>query len=127
MSTSCHTLYAVYSSSSLSHLFISINPNPIALGPRWLAYAENKLLHSKRSGGGCDGEGVPSYTATMLNAAKSFSKGLLELGGQMAAGLTGTTAGSGNSSKSSSFDSATGHGADAKHPGVVTIIDVKVP
>lgn len=112
------------------HLFLllsSINPNPIALGPRWLAYAENKLLHSKRSGGGCDGEGVPSYTATMLNAAKSFSKGLLELGGQMAAGLTGTTAGSGNSSKSSSFDSATGHGADAKHPGVVTIIDVKVP
>lgn len=90
-----------------------------------MAYAENKLLHSKRSGGGCDGEGVPSYTATVLNAAKSFSKGLLELGGQMAAGLTGTTAGSGNSSKSSSFDSATG-GADAKHPGVVTIIDVKV-
>lgn len=117
-------------SLQFTHLFLllsSINPNPIALGPRWLAYAENKLLHSKRSGGGCDGEGVPSYTATMLNAAKSFSKGLLELGGQMAAGLTGTTAGSGNSSKSSSFDSATGHGADAKHPGVVTIIDVKVP
>ncbi|XP_064555557.1 breast carcinoma-amplified sequence 3 homolog isoform X2 [Drosophila montana] len=103
-----------------------INPNPIALGPRWLAYAEHKLLHSKRSGGGCDGEGVPSYTATVLNAAKSFGKGLRELGEQVAAGLTGTTAGSGNSSKSSSFDSATG-GADAKQSGVVTIIDVKHP
>ncbi|KAH8387712.1 hypothetical protein KR093_009008 [Drosophila rubida] len=103
-----------------------INPNPIALGPRWLAYAEHKLLHSKRSGGGCDGEGVPSYTATVLNAAKSFGKGLRELGEQVAAGLTGTTAGSGNSSKSSSFDSATG-GVDAKQSGVVTIIDVKHP
>jgi len=83
------------------------------------------LLHSKRSGGGCDGEGVPSYTATVLNAAKSFGKGLRELGEQVAAGLTGTTAGSGASSKSSSFDSASG-GPDAKQSGVVTIIDVKV-
>ncbi|XP_017851692.1 breast carcinoma-amplified sequence 3 homolog [Drosophila busckii] len=104
-----------------------INPNPIALGPRWLAYAEHKLLPSKRSGGGCDGEGVPSYTATVLNAAKSFGKGLRELGESVAAGLTGaTTAGSGNSSKSSSFDSACG-GPDAKQSGVVTIIDVKHP
>ncbi|XP_017061576.1 breast carcinoma-amplified sequence 3 homolog isoform X2 [Drosophila ficusphila] len=103
-----------------------INPNPIALGPRWLAYAEHKLLHSKRSGGGCDGEGVPSYTATVLNAAKSFGKGLRELGEQVAAGLTGTTGGSGASSKSSSFDSASG-GPDAKQSGVVTIIDVKHP
>ncbi|XP_017065846.1 breast carcinoma-amplified sequence 3 homolog isoform X2 [Drosophila eugracilis] len=103
-----------------------INPNPIALGPRWLAYAEHKLLHSKRSGGGCDGEGVPSYTATVLNAAKSLGKGLREFGEQVAAGLTGTTAGSGASSKSSSFDSASG-GPDAKQSGVVTIIDVKHP
>lgn len=112
----------LYLSLSLSS---SINPNPIALGPRWLAYAEHKLLHSKRSGGGCDGEGVPSYTATVLNAAKSFGKGLRELGEQVAAGLTGTSAGSGNSSKSSSFDSASG-GVDGKQSGVVTIIDVKV-
>ncbi|KQS29776.1 uncharacterized protein LOC6551259 isoform X1 [Drosophila erecta] len=103
-----------------------INPNPIALGPRWLAYAEHKLLHSKRSGGGCDGEGVPSYTATVLNAAKSLSKGLREFGEQVAAGLTGTTAGSGASSKSNSLDSTSG-GPDAKQSGVVTIIDVKHP
>lgn len=95
----------------------------MALGPRWLAYAEHKLLHSKRSGGGCDGDGVASYTATMLNAAKSFGKGLRELGEQVAAGLTGTT-GTGSSSKSSSFDSACG--PDAKQPGVITILDIKV-
>ncbi|XP_055911961.1 uncharacterized protein LOC129945988 [Eupeodes corollae] len=100
-----------------------INPNPVALGTRWMAYSENKLLHSKRSGGGCDGDGVASYTATVLNAAKSFGKGLRELGEQVAAGLTGTT-GSGGSSKSSSFDSATG---DVRQGGVVTILDIKHP
>lgn len=94
----------------------------MALGTRWMAYSENKLLHSKRSGGGCDGDGVASYTATVLNAAKSFGKGLRELGEQVAAGLTGTT-GSGGSSKSSSFDSATG---DVRQGGVVTILDIKV-
>ncbi|XP_075154648.1 breast carcinoma-amplified sequence 3 protein rudhira [Haematobia irritans] len=101
-----------------------INPNPIALGPRWLAYAEHKLLHSKRSGGGCDGEGVASYTATVLNASKSLVKGLRELGEQVAAGLTGTT-GSTSGSKNPSFDS--GMGPDSKQSGIVTIIDIKNP
>lgn len=93
------------------------------MGHRWLAYAEHKLIHSKRSGGGCDGEGVASYTATVLNASKSLVKGLRELGEQVAAGLTGTSA-SGTSSKNTSFDSGTG--PESKQSGVVTIIDVKV-
>ncbi|XP_037811764.1 uncharacterized protein LOC119603707 [Lucilia sericata] len=101
-----------------------INPNPAALGPRWLAYAENKLLHSKRSGGGCDGDGVASYTATVLNASKSLVKGLRELGEQVAAGLTGTT-GSTSNSKNTSFDS--GCGLETKQSGIVTIIDIKNP
>lgn len=103
--------------------FFSINPNPVALGTRWLAYAEHKLLPTKRSCGGCDGECVSSYTATVLNAAKSLGKGLRELGEQVAAGLTGTSA-TGNTSKNSSFDSPTG--IDCKQPGIVTIIDIKV-
>ncbi|XP_049537113.1 uncharacterized protein LOC125951959 isoform X2 [Anopheles darlingi] len=74
-----------------------INPNPVALGPRWIAYAERRLIPSKRSSGGCEGDGVTSYTATVLNAAKSLGKGLRELGEQVAAGLTG-----GGSSHSSS-------------------------
>uniref|UniRef100_A0A1A9UHI6 BCAS3 domain-containing protein n=1 Tax=Glossina austeni TaxID=7395 RepID=A0A1A9UHI6_GLOAU len=101
-----------------------INPNPVALGPRWLAYAEHKLLPSKRSSGGCDGESVASYKATVLNAAKSLGKGLRELGEQVAAGLTGTTS-SVSSSKSSSFDSSTT--GDSKQAGVVTVIDIKNP
>ncbi|XP_054730895.1 uncharacterized protein LOC129239440 isoform X1 [Anastrepha obliqua] len=99
-----------------------INPNPVALGQRWLAYAEQKLIPSKRSGGGWDGEGIASYTATVLNAAKSFGKGLRELGEQVAAGLTGAASG-GSISKNSSFDSSAG--VEAKQPGIVTIIDIE--
>ncbi|XP_067634551.1 uncharacterized protein [Eurosta solidaginis] len=99
-----------------------INPNPVALGQRWLAYAEQKLLSSKRSGGGWDGEGIASYTATVLNAAKSFGKGLRELGEQVAAGLTGAS-NTGSLSKNSSFDSSIG--PEAKQPGIVTIMDVE--
>lgn len=95
----------------------------MALGTRWLAYAEHKLLSSKRSCGGCDGECASSYTATVLNAAKSLGKGLRELGEQVAAGLTGTSA-TGNISKNSSFDSPTG--IDSRQPGIVTVIDIKV-
>lgn len=95
----------------------------MAQGQRWLAYADQKLIPSKRSGGGWDGEGIASYTATVLNAAKSFGKGLRELGEQVAAGLTGTSS-SGSLSKNSSFDSSTG--VEAKQPGIVTIVDMEV-
>ncbi|XP_020717235.1 uncharacterized protein LOC101460651 isoform X2 [Ceratitis capitata] len=99
-----------------------INPNPVALGQRWLAYAEQRLIPSKRSGGGWDGEGIASYTATVLNAAKSFGKGLRELGEQVAAGLTGTSS-SGSISKNNSFDSNSG--IEAKQAGIVTIMDIE--
>lgn len=103
-----------------------LNPNPVALGPRWIAYAEKKLMASKRSSGGCDGDGVTSYTATVLNAAKSLGKGLRELGEQMAAGLTGS-----HSGPSSITGLVTGSGAavtsEGNQPGIVTILDIKYP
>lgn len=100
-----------------------LSPNPIAIGPRWLAYAERKLIPSKRSAGGCDCDGVSSYTATVLNAAKTLSKGLRELGEQVAAGLTGTTS-SGSSNIISPHN--TTNEAQQSHPGIVTILDIKV-
>lgn len=103
-----------------------LNPNPVALGPRWIAYAEKKLMASKRSSGGCDGDGVTSYTATVLNAAKSLGKGLRELGEQMAAGLTGS-----HSGPSSISGLVTGTGmpvtSEGNQPGIVTILDIKYP
>lgn len=35
-----------------------ICPNPVALGTRWMAYAEKKLIQTRRSSGGLEGEGV---------------------------------------------------------------------
>lgn len=40
------------------YLSPGIQANPIALGPRWLAFAEKKLVTSRRSSGGNEGEGV---------------------------------------------------------------------
>lgn len=104
------------------HPSTGLSPNPIALGPRWLAYAERKMMPSKRSAGGCDCDGVSSYTATMLNAAKTLSKGLRDLGEQVAAGLTGTV--------SSNITSVGGNimTADGQQfqPGIITVVDIKV-
>uniref|UniRef100_A0A182JXR5 Uncharacterized protein n=1 Tax=Anopheles christyi TaxID=43041 RepID=A0A182JXR5_9DIPT len=131
-------------------------PNPVALGSRWIAYAERRLISSKRSSGGCEGDGVTSYTATVLNAAKSFGKGLRELGEQVAAGLTGShlgsslgsslvgggsgssfsgvgaclVAGSNSSSAadvSGGISSGGGVIAEGNQPGVVTVLDIKHP
>lgn len=99
-----------------------LSPNPIALGPRWLAYAERKMMPSKRSGGGCDCDGVTSYTATMLNAAKTLSKGLRELGEQVAAGLTGASTPSQITTVASN---GTVEGQQLQ-PGIITILDIKV-
>lgn len=96
------------------------------LGSRWIAYAERKLLPSKRSSGGCDGDGVASYTATVINAAKSLSKGLLGLGGQMAAGFTGSSGGGGGSANNSYGGNGSGAQADEMQPGIITIMDIKV-
>uniref|UniRef100_A0A8C2JE69 BCAS3 microtubule associated cell migration factor n=1 Tax=Cyprinus carpio TaxID=7962 RepID=A0A8C2JE69_CYPCA len=46
------------------------NLNPIALGSRWLAYAENKLIRCHQSRGGACGDNAQSYTATVISAAK---------------------------------------------------------
>ena len=104
-----------------------MNPNPVALGSRWIAYAERKLLPAKRSYGGCDRDAVPSYKATVLNAAKSIGKGLLELTEQMTTGFGGTSSNlSTAGAQSSSADSANGAAAEEIQSGVVTILDTRV-
>lgn len=91
-----------------------------------MAYAERKLLPSKRSSGGCDCDGVASYTATVLNAAKSLGKGLRELGEQMAAGFTGNAAANQFGMTSSSGGNGTGGSPDDIQSGIVTVMDIKV-
>ncbi|XP_063992968.1 uncharacterized protein LOC135170827 [Diachasmimorpha longicaudata] len=92
------------------------NPNPVALGTRWLAYSEKKLLPARRSSGGSEGEGVQSYTAAVLYAAKSLGKGLRGLGETVASSLTGSTA------PPIPVNNAA---VDVTQPGVVTILDLQ--
>ncbi|CAK1551589.1 unnamed protein product [Leptosia nina] len=90
--------------------------NPLALGDRWLAYADKKLNPSKRSSGGCESEGVTSYTATVLHAAKSLSKGLRGLGESVAHSLAG--------GRSTSQSPSPPH-TDIQQPGIITILDIE--
>lgn len=116
------------------HPGVSVSPNPVALGSRWLAYAERKLMPAKRSSGGCEGQGVASYTATVLNAAKSLGKGLRELGEQMAAGFGGASANSSSSAGSGGNSGGYGGGVNGTagtpvedlQPGIVTVLDIRV-
>ncbi|XP_037071851.1 breast carcinoma-amplified sequence 3 homolog, partial [Pollicipes pollicipes] len=63
--------------------------NPVALGHRWLAYGEKRLSGYLQSLGGMSAEPSHSYTASVLHAAKSISKGIRELGEGLASTLAG--------------------------------------
>lgn len=101
-----------------------------------MAYAERKQMVSKRSSGGCDGAATVSYTATVLNAAKTLGKGLRELGEQMAAGFGGGSSAANSAAAAAAAAAAAngggnnGHGGnggfDEAQPGLVTIMDIKV-
>ncbi|CAG7729056.1 unnamed protein product [Allacma fusca] len=63
--------------------------SPVALGSSWLAFADRKLYSSIQSAGGVEPAGTPSYTATVLYAAKSLTKGLKGLGETVANSISG--------------------------------------
>ncbi|XP_059170422.1 BCAS3 microtubule associated cell migration factor-like [Physella acuta] len=64
--------------------------NPIALGDRWLAYADKRLLPVHQSCGGMSGDGSQSYAATVISAAKGAFKGLTMFGEAMVSSVTGS-------------------------------------
>uniref|UniRef100_A0A4W4GTK0 BCAS3 microtubule associated cell migration factor n=1 Tax=Electrophorus electricus TaxID=8005 RepID=A0A4W4GTK0_ELEEL len=95
------------------------NLNPIALGGRWLAYAENKLIRCHQSRGGACGDNAQSYTATVISAAKTLKTGLTMVG-KVVTQLTGTLP------SGAPDEEGTAHSSmrrTAHQPGVVTIID----
>ncbi|XP_026780035.1 breast carcinoma-amplified sequence 3 isoform X4 [Pangasianodon hypophthalmus] len=95
------------------------NLNPIALGSRWLAYAENKLIRCHQSRGGACGDNSQSYTATVISAAKTLKTGLTMVG-KVVTQLTGTLP-SGAPDEESAAHSSTRR--SPHQPGVVTVID----
>ncbi|XP_046718476.1 breast carcinoma-amplified sequence 3 isoform X1 [Silurus meridionalis] len=95
------------------------NLNPIALGSRWLAYAENKLIRCHQSRGGACGDNSQSYTATVISAAKTLKTGLTMVG-KVVTQLTGTLP-SGAPDEEGAAHSSTRR--SPHQPGVVTVID----
>lgn len=79
------------------------NPNPIALGARWLAYADSKINGNSLSAGGAESFSGQSMAATVLHAAKSLGKVV-----------------------ANSFTGQRTQGANpGLNPGIVTVLDVK--
>ncbi|XP_034061705.1 breast carcinoma-amplified sequence 3 isoform X2 [Gymnodraco acuticeps] len=93
--------------------------NPIALGSRWLAYAENKLIRCHQSRGGACGDNAQSYTATVINAAKTLKTGLTMVG-KVVTQLAGTIP-AGTPDEEGTPHSVIRRGPH--NPGVVTIVD----
>ncbi|KAK7078259.1 Breast carcinoma amplified sequence 3 [Halocaridina rubra] len=91
--------------------------NPVALGDRWLAYADRRLVPLHQSCGGMVPEGSTSYKATVFHAAKSFTKGLKELGESMASNLMGQRGGS---------PAQQPPPTNIPTPGVITILDTQM-
>ncbi|XP_037533902.1 breast carcinoma-amplified sequence 3 [Nematolebias whitei] len=93
--------------------------NPIALGSRWLAYAENKLIRCHQSRGGACGDNAQSYAATVISAAKTLKTGLTMVG-KVVTQLAGTVP-AGTPDEEGSPHSVSRRSPHS--PGVVTIID----
>lgn len=115
MCPSSVTLQAlILKTANIRFVFCSIRNNGIF---PVIVRSEKKLIPVRRSSGGCEGEGVQSYTATVLYAAKSLGKGLRGLGETVASSLTGNSV---------SPMAANNTGNDVTQPGVVTILDLQV-
>nr|XP_031541062.1 breast carcinoma-amplified sequence 3 isoform X1 [Vicugna pacos] len=95
--------------------------NPIALGSRWLAYAENKLIRCHQSRGGACGDNIQSYTATVISAAKTLKTGLTMVG-KVVTQLTGTLP------SGVTEDDVAIHSNSRRSPlvpGIITVIDTE--
>ncbi|KAK3927519.1 Breast carcinoma-amplified sequence 3 [Frankliniella fusca] len=112
---------------SITSCYLSPGPNanPVALGSRWLAYAEKKLVAWKRSSGGVGGGGAQSYTATVLHAAQTLGRGLRGLSETVASSLTGPRNHTGSQVGILGSSPPTTNGADHSSPGVVTVLDLE--
>ncbi|OQR74149.1 breast carcinoma-amplified sequence 3-like [Tropilaelaps mercedesae] len=79
---SCQLHIVILSSHDFSVLFNLPwgGPVPLAIGNRWLAYAEKTLSHSMATPGGLVSEDPASVTVTVIQTAKSIKAGLTRLG-----------------------------------------------
>ncbi|ESO95441.1 hypothetical protein LOTGIDRAFT_117172 [Lottia gigantea] len=118
---------AVFDAWNLQELFrisgcypsSSFKMNPIALGTRWLAYADRRLVPYHQSCGGMSGDGSQSYAATVISAAKVTIKGLTMFGEAMVSSVTGN-----KPSITTRRQDMTPPVDNSNHPGIVSVIDI---
>ncbi|XP_067933655.1 BCAS3 microtubule associated cell migration factor-like isoform X2 [Watersipora subatra] len=91
------------------------NPNPVSLGSAWLAYADCRIVGNIRSHGDFNSTSATSYTATVLNTAKTVAKGVSTIGESLMSNFTGSHKPHRGSGSSSPGLSPT--------PGVVTVLN----
>ncbi|XP_025089227.1 breast carcinoma-amplified sequence 3-like isoform X1 [Pomacea canaliculata] len=97
-----------------------INVNPIALGSRWLAYADKRLVPVHQSSGGMSGDGSQSYAATVISAAKGAFKGLTMFGEAMVHSVTGSKPAQSPKKQELAPPDENGY-----RPGIVSVVDLK--
>ncbi|KAL5017211.1 hypothetical protein ScPMuIL_006800 [Solemya velum] len=95
------------------------NINPVALGARWLAYADKRLVPVHQSCGGMSGDGAQSYAATVISAAKGAFKGLTTFGEAVVNSVTGTK------QPHPSKKSETTTVDNGCRPGIVSVVDLQ--
>ncbi|XP_063448819.1 BCAS3 microtubule associated cell migration factor-like [Mytilus trossulus] len=93
--------------------------NPVALGSRWLAYADKRLVPLHQSFGGMSGDGAQSYAATVISAAKGAFKGLSVFSEAVVSNLTGSKPST--PPKKSDLNQID----NGNRPGIISIVDLQ--
>ncbi|XP_072163285.1 BCAS3 microtubule associated cell migration factor-like [Diadema setosum] len=123
---------AAFDAASFKHRFIitSCYPagppsiNPLALGTRWLAYADKKLIPTHQSGGGVCRDASKSYKATVIHAAKAITKGISVFSESLGKYASSKLSNSPPRSPESPGEKATTSPPHKQGtPGVVTVVD----
>jgi len=104
------------------------------LSDRWLAFADNKFHGMLASIGGVSADVEQSYTATVLNTAKSISKGLVTVVNSVVNKSKSTSASNSSSNSNNHSPRLPGAGSNSKsrhdskddhQAGICTIVDTK--
>ena len=103
-----------------------VHVNPIALGDRWLAYADQRLVGLHRSLGGMESDGNQSVTAWSINVGSKLAQGVSKIYSNFFSGTPSSSSRHPSHSGSIGVPSGISGGSAATNEpqkGVVTILD----
>lgn len=101
--------------------------NPISLGDRWLAYADQKLVAIHRSFGGLETDSAQSMAAWGINVGSKLAQGVSKIYSNFFSGTSPASSSLGNRPSGQTAHSALTRGdsgSEEPQKGVVTILDI---